>query len=52
MYYKKQMKLEVSGTGNSWLGHVLTILRHVGLLKDIFKGKMIGKLPKGRKRLG
>jgi len=43
------MKLEVSGTGNSWLGHVL---RHIGLLKDIFKGKMIGKPPKGRIRLG
>ena len=32
----------------SWLGHVL---RHDGLLKNIFKGKMSGKPARERKRL-
>jgi len=33
----------------NWIGHTL---RHEGLLRDVIEGKMLGKRPRGRPRIG
>ena len=46
---RRQLIRRIIKTKKRWIGHVL---RGIGLLKEVIEGRIDGKRPRGRKRLG
>ena len=46
---KRELLDRITKTKKRWIGH---IVRATGLLKEVIKGRIDGRGPKGRKRIG